>query len=52
VSVVTLLALVLFIVALVLLFAAAFGVVHSKVQLVPLALALALLAHVLRLWPP
>jgi hypothetical protein len=47
-----LLALVLLIVALVLLFAAAFGVTHSKVQLVPLALALALLAHVLRLWPP
>lgn len=45
-------ALVLLLVALLLLVAAAFGVVNSKVQLVPLALALALLAHVLRLWPP
>jgi hypothetical protein len=35
-----------------LLVAAAFGVVHHRVQLVPLALALALLAHMLRLWPP
>ena len=34
------------------LFMAAFGVVHSRVSLVPLGLALALLAHLLRLWPP
>lgn len=44
--------LILLLVALVLLGAAAFGVVHQRVQLVPLALALVLLAHILRLWPP
>lgn len=48
---VALLALVLLLVALMLLFAAALGVVNSKVQLLPMALALALLAHVLRIWP-
>jgi len=42
----------LLLVALGLLVAAAFGVVNSRVQLVPLALALVLLAHLLRLWPP
>jgi hypothetical protein len=42
----------LLLVALVLLLLAAFGVAHQRVQLVPLALAIALLAFVLRLWPP
>jgi hypothetical protein len=45
-------ALLLYVVALVLLFMAAFGVVHSRVQFLPLGLALALLAFVLRLFPP
>jgi hypothetical protein len=45
-------ALVLFVAALVLLILAAFGVAHPRVQLVPLALALALLAYLLRLFPP
>lgn len=31
---------------------AAAGVVHTRVQLVPLGLAAATLAEVLRLWPP
>ncbi|HXD06915.1 MAG TPA: hypothetical protein VN680_12750 [Burkholderiaceae bacterium] len=42
----------LLLVAFGLLVAAAFGVAHQRVQLVPLALALVLLAHLLRLWPP
>ena len=42
----------LLLIALVLLVLAAFGVVHQRVQLVPLALAFALLAYLLRLWPP
>ena len=42
----------LVIAALVLLLGAAFGVNHQRVQLVPLALALALAAVLLRLWPP
>jgi hypothetical protein len=39
--------LVLLVAALVLLFLAAFGVVHQRVQFVPLALALVLLSHLL-----
>jgi hypothetical protein len=46
------LVLALLLVALVLLVLAAFGVAHQRVQLVPLALAIALLAYLLRLWPP
>ena len=42
----------LLLVALVLLFLAAFGVAHQRVQLLPLGLAIALLAYLLRLWPP
>jgi len=42
----------LLLVAIVLLALAAFGVAHQRVQLVPLALAIALLAYLLRLWPP
>lgn len=42
----------LLVAALVLLVAAAFGVAHQRVQLVPLALALATLAALARLWPP
>lgn len=38
--------------ALVLLILAAVGVVHQRVQFVPLALALVLLAWLLRGWPP
>jgi hypothetical protein len=38
--------------ALALLFAAALGVAHSRVQLLPAALFLVLLAYLLRLWPP
>jgi hypothetical protein len=45
------LVLLLLVVAFVLLLAAAFGVTHSKVQLVPLALALATLSLLLRWWP-
>jgi len=44
--------LVLLLAALLLLLAAAGGVVHQRVQLVPLALALGVLAYILRLWPP
>ena len=44
--------LVLLAVAIALLLAAAFGVAHSRVQLVPLGLALAFGAELLRLWPP
>jgi hypothetical protein len=44
--------LLLFVVALVLLFLAAFSVASTRVQFLPLGLALALLAHVLRLFPP
>jgi multidrug efflux pump subunit AcrB len=40
------------VVAIVLLVAAAFGVTHQRVQLVPLALAIALLAPIAWLWPP
>ena len=43
---------VLLLVAFGLLVAAAFGVVHHRVQLVPLALAIVLLVYMLRLWPP
>lgn len=48
----TVIFLALLLLAFVLLVAAAFGVTHRAVQLVPLALALALLAYLLRVWPP
>ena len=48
----SILLLLLLLVAFALLVAASFGVVHQRVQFVPLALALVLLAHLLRLWPP
>lgn len=48
----SLLAFIVLVAAFVLLLAAAFGVAHQRVQLVPLALALAVLAQLLRLWPP
>lgn len=44
--------LVLLVAALVAFTLAAAGVVHTRVQLVPLGLALATLVAVLRLWPP
>jgi hypothetical protein len=40
------------VVAIVILVAAAFGVAHQRVQLVPLALAIALLSPIAWLWPP
>jgi hypothetical protein len=47
------LVLVLLMAAIALLLAAAFGVTHQRVQLVPLALALALMVPLAaRLWPP
>jgi hypothetical protein len=50
--VVSVLFFILLLVAFGLLVAASVGVVHQRVQLVPLALALVLLVHMLRLWPP
>ena len=48
----SLLALALLLLALLLLSLAAVGVVHARIQLMPLGLAAAVLAVVVRLWPP
>jgi len=52
VSAMALLTFVLVLLGFLLLVVASLGITNSRVQLLPLALALVVLAHLLRLWPP